>query len=159
MFLIQYILFIRLFASPQRRRSFISQAFREDNSAVLESLLTLVLLFAELMELVPVSRSQTALNPLDNEGQIPENKDEEVKALLKAIDGTLLSLTLNYIHKYKYNSSVASTLSTRIRLSTLDSTYSSIARMNDVLSVTELSARLNQLLLDYNLPITKIVRP
>ena len=41
------------------------------------------------MELVPVSRSQTALNPLDNEGQIVENEDEEAEALLEAIDGTL----------------------------------------------------------------------
>ena len=78
------------------------------------------------MELVPVSRSQTALNPLDNEGQIPENEDEEAEALLEAIDGTLLSLTLNYVqkYKYKYSSSVASTeilvydypLSTRLTL-------------------------------------------
>ena len=40
------------------------------------------------MELVPLSRSQTALNPLDNEGQITENEDEEAEALLEAIDGT-----------------------------------------------------------------------
>lgn len=50
-----------------------------------------VLSCAELMELVPVTRSQAAaaLNPLDNEGQIPENEDEEAEALLEAIDGTL----------------------------------------------------------------------
>ena len=72
------------------------------------------------MELVPVSRSQTALNPLDNEGQITENEDEEAEALLEAIDGTLCSArlgardrdrsshSLSIAHSYKLHSSVAS---------------------------------------------------